>query len=99
MRKSTDHILTSHVGSLPRPDELIAANRARETGEEIDDRDFQQTLAAAVMDGVRHQHEHGIKIPAAGEFVKSMGQRVNYDSWWRYSGQRHSRIASGEKTL
>ncbi len=32
MRMSTDHILTSHVGSLPRPDELIAANRARETG-------------------------------------------------------------------
>ncbi len=28
MRMSTDHILTSHVGSLPRPDELIAANRA-----------------------------------------------------------------------
>ena len=30
MRASSDHILTSHVGSLPRPDDLIAANWARE---------------------------------------------------------------------
>ena len=30
MRTSSDHILTSHVGSLPRPDDLIEANRARE---------------------------------------------------------------------
>src|SRR5436190_16987299 len=29
MRRSVDHILTSHVGSLPRPDALIEANRAR----------------------------------------------------------------------
>jgi len=28
MRKSSDHILTSHAGSLPRSDELIEANRA-----------------------------------------------------------------------
>jgi 5-methyltetrahydropteroyltriglutamate--homocysteine methyltransferase len=32
LRRSTDHILTSHAGSLPRPDALIAANRAHETG-------------------------------------------------------------------
>src|SRR6266446_3741435 len=99
MRTSTDHILTSHVGSLPRPDELIAANRAHETGEAIDEGVFQQTLGAAVMDGVGHQHELGIDIPGDGEFGKSMGQRVNYGSWWRYSWQRLSGIAPGEQTL
>jgi len=99
MRTSTDHILTSHVGSLPRPDELIAANRAHETGEAIDEGVFQQTLGAAVMDGVRHQHELGIDVPGDGEFGKSMGQRVNYGSWWRYSWQRLSGIAPGEQTL
>ena len=51
MRTSTDHILTSHVGSLPRPDELIAANRKRETGEAIDEGVFQQTLGAAMEAG------------------------------------------------
>ena len=99
MRKSTDHILTSHVGSLPRPDELIAANRARESGAPVDERGFQQTLAAAVMQGVRHQHELGIDVPGDGEFGKSMGQSVNYGSWWRYSWQRLSGIAPGEQTL
>src|SRR6266702_1021093 len=99
MRKSTDHILTSHVGSLPRPDELIAANRARESGASIDERSFQQTLAAAVMQGVRHQHELGIDVPGDGEFGKSMGQSVNYGSWWRYSWQRLSGIAPGSQSL
>ena len=32
MKTSSDHILTSHAGSLPRPDEVIDANRAREAG-------------------------------------------------------------------
>src|SRR5437667_12809870 len=99
MRRSTDHILTSHVGSLPRPDELIAANRARETGEAIDDGAFQKTLDTAVMEAVRRQHEVGIDVPGDGEFGKSMGQRVNYGSWWRYSWQRLSGIAPGTQSL
>jgi 5-methyltetrahydropteroyltriglutamate--homocysteine methyltransferase len=41
MRTSTAHILTSHVGSLPRPDALIEANRAREEGRPIDKPKFQ----------------------------------------------------------
>src|SRR5260370_4299122 len=99
MRMSTDHILTSHVGSLPRPDELLAANRARETGEAADEAAFQKTLGGSVMEAVRHQHELGIDVPGDGEFGKSMGQRVNYGSWWRYSWQRLSGIALGEQTL
>ena len=37
MRNSRDHILTSHVGSLPRPDDLIEANRKRDAGEGTDE--------------------------------------------------------------
>jgi 5-methyltetrahydropteroyltriglutamate--homocysteine methyltransferase len=99
MRTSTDHILTSHVGSLPRPDELIAANRARETGEALDETAFQATLSAAVMEAVRRQHELGIDVPGDGEFGKAMGQRVNYGSWWRYSWQRLGGIEPGAQTL
>ena len=40
MKASHDHMLTSHVGSLPRPDRLIAANRAHETGQTIEDTSF-----------------------------------------------------------
>jgi 5-methyltetrahydropteroyltriglutamate--homocysteine methyltransferase len=99
MRSSTDHILTSHVGSLPRPDELIAANRTREAGEAIDEGAFQATLSGAVMDAVRRQHQLGIDVPGDGEFGKAMGQRVNYGSWWRYSWQRLAGIEPGAQTL
>jgi 5-methyltetrahydropteroyltriglutamate--homocysteine methyltransferase len=98
MRASTDHILTSHVGSLPRPDELIAANRARDASE-LDEAAFQQTLGAAVIEVVRRQRQVGIDVPGDGEFGKSMSQRVNYGSWWRYSWQRLAGIASGGQTL
>jgi len=85
MRTSSDHILTSHAGSLPRPDALIEAYRAREAGEAADDRAFEEQLQTAVREVVRHQHDLGIDVPGDGEFGKSMGNRVNYGAWWRYS--------------
>jgi 5-methyltetrahydropteroyltriglutamate--homocysteine methyltransferase len=88
MRTSADRILTSHVGSLPRPDELIEANRAREAGEATDEPGFQQKLRAAVAEVVRRQRDLGIDIPGDGEFGKSMGQRVNYGAWLSYSFHR-----------
>jgi 5-methyltetrahydropteroyltriglutamate--homocysteine methyltransferase len=87
MRISTGRILTSHAGSLPRPDALIEANRAREADAPTGEREFQQRLRAAVGDVVRHQKDLGIDIPCDGEFGKSMGQRVNYGAWRSYSFQ------------
>jgi len=87
MRTSSDHILTSHVGSLPRPDELIEANRAREAGEAIDD-EAAETLQNAVADVVRRQKGIGIDVPGDGEFGKSVGHRVNYGAWWNYAFHR-----------
>jgi methionine synthase II (cobalamin-independent) len=60
MKTSSDHILTSHVGSLPRPDDLIAANRAREAAEATDEDVFQEKLRGAVAEVVRRQREFGI---------------------------------------
>jgi len=88
MRTSYDRILTSHAGSLPRPDELIEANRLREADGTTDEREIQLKLRAAVGDVVRHQRELGIDIPGDGEFGKSMGQRVNYGAWRSYSFHR-----------
>jgi 5-methyltetrahydropteroyltriglutamate--homocysteine methyltransferase len=99
MRASLNQILTSHAGSLPRPDELIAANRAYETDEPIDEQEFQQRLRAAVSEVVRRQQELGIDIPGDGEYGKPMGQRVNYGSWWRYSWQRLGGLSPGTSNL
>jgi 5-methyltetrahydropteroyltriglutamate--homocysteine methyltransferase len=88
MRTSSGRILTSHVGSLPRPDDLIEANRRREAGEPVDESGFQRRLGGAVGDIVRRQQELGIDILNDGEFGKSMGHRVNYGAWLSYSFHR-----------
>jgi 5-methyltetrahydropteroyltriglutamate--homocysteine methyltransferase len=85
MRTSADHILTSHAGSLPRPDDLIVANQAREARGATDEGEFQQKLRTAVAEVVRRQRDLGIDVPGDGEFGKSMSQRVNYGAWRSYS--------------
>jgi 5-methyltetrahydropteroyltriglutamate--homocysteine methyltransferase len=99
MKVNTDHILTSHVGSLPRPDDLIEANRAREAGGTSDERSFQTTLRNAVHDAVRRQKEFGINVPGDGEFGKSMGHRVNYGAWWNYAFLRLGGLELGGSSL
>ena len=99
MRTSSDHILTSHAGSLPRPDELIAANQARYERGDADKARFQEVLDAAVGDVVRRQKEAGIDVPGDGEFGKAMAQRVNYGSWWRYSWLRLGGLQQGGLSL
>ena len=88
MRMSRDHILTSQAGSLPRPDDLLDANSARESGAATDEAAFEKTLQAAVVDVVRKQKEIGITVPGDGEFGKSMGHKVNYRAWWSYCFNR-----------
>jgi 5-methyltetrahydropteroyltriglutamate--homocysteine methyltransferase len=90
MRGSHDRIITSHVGSLPRPDDLIEANRKREEGESSDERAFQALLQSAVTDAVHRQQETGIDVPNDGEFGKSMAHAVNYGAWLGYAFRRLS---------
>ena len=52
MLRSDTHIRTSHAGSLPRPDELIAANQGQLAGQ-VDEPHFQATLRHAALDFVR----------------------------------------------
>ena len=53
MKHSSDRILASDAGTLPRLDSLIEANRAREAGETADEAGFRQLLRTAVADVVR----------------------------------------------
>jgi 5-methyltetrahydropteroyltriglutamate--homocysteine methyltransferase len=99
MRQSRDRILTSHAGSLPRPETLIDANRARESGMATDERRFQDQLRTSVAEVVRLQKQAGIAIPGDGEFGKSMGHKVNYRAWWSYSFQRLGGLELGTAGL
>ena len=66
MKRSTDHILTTHAGSLPRPPELLASlqrrDRAEANVEGIDDQ-----IRAAVVDVVRRQAEARVSVVNDGE--------------------------------
>lgn len=96
MKTSTDRILTTHAGSLPRPDDLIERNRARQAGETSDEAAYQGHLADAVRDVVRLQREQGTDITGDGEYGKAMGQKVNFGAWWSYSFDRLGGLQLGD---
>ena len=88
MKNSAHEIQTTHVGSLPRPDDVIERAARRQAGEAVDPAEYQARLNDAVIDVVRRQKGAGISIPGDGEYGKEMGQRINYGAWWSYSFQR-----------
>ena len=70
MKRSTDRVLTTHVGSLPRPADLLAVVRAKEEGKPIDEKAHAARLREAVAEVVRKQIDLGIDIVDDGEFGK-----------------------------
>jgi 5-methyltetrahydropteroyltriglutamate--homocysteine methyltransferase len=71
MKTSTDRILTTHVGSLPRPDDLIAFLQAKESGKPYDHAAFDRAVRTSVADIVRKQTELGIDVIDDGEESKT----------------------------
>jgi 5-methyltetrahydropteroyltriglutamate--homocysteine methyltransferase len=75
----TSRILTTHVGSMPRPPELLDMLFARDRGEPFDEEAFAGTLHGAVADVVAKQLDAGIDIPSDGELSK-----VGYATYVRH---------------
>jgi 5-methyltetrahydropteroyltriglutamate--homocysteine methyltransferase len=70
MRRSTDRILTTHCGSLPRPADLLDLMKARLSGEPHESGRYDERLRGAVSDIVRQQAERGIDVVSDGEQSK-----------------------------
>ncbi len=70
MKLSTDRILTTHVGSLPRPRALLDLIAAREAGEPVDEAAFEVQSAKAVADIVAQQIACGVDVVSDGEMSK-----------------------------
>lgn len=70
MRLSTDRILTTHVGSLPRPEPLGQMLLDREAGKPVDAAEFEAVVRTAVGDVVRKQVGVGIDVVNDGEMSK-----------------------------
>ena len=85
----TTQIRTTHVGSLPRTDALIAANKDHQDGA-LPDADFEAVITEAVDSVIARQASIGIDIVNDGEYGHLMTQSVDYGAWWGYSFLRFS---------
>ena len=70
MRTSSEAILTTHVGSLPRPEDVTDLVFAREREEPVDDSEFERVVERAVGDTLARQRATGIDLPSDGEMSK-----------------------------
>src|SRR5437764_3713866 len=70
MKRSTDRFLTTHTGSLPRPEDLIRTMYAKEEGVPVDAAALSQRVAAAVDEVVRKQVAAGVDVVNDGEMSK-----------------------------
>src|SRR5690242_21025742 len=70
-QQNTDRILTTHVGSLPRPHDLLEMMKARLSGQNHDEAAYQRRVREAVAECVHRQADTGIDIVCDGEQSKS----------------------------
>jgi 5-methyltetrahydropteroyltriglutamate--homocysteine methyltransferase len=81
MQRSESRILTTHAGSLPRPDELLPLIRDKAQGNAVDEAAFAAAVERAVGDAVRRQCEAGIDVVGDGEqgrvgFIPYVNERL-----------------------
>ena len=70
MIRSTDRILTTHVGSLPRPEDLLEMLRRQDRGEAVDEQALHVRTTTAVKQAVADQVASGIDVVCDGEMSK-----------------------------
>jgi 5-methyltetrahydropteroyltriglutamate--homocysteine methyltransferase len=92
VKRSTSRILTSHAGSLHRPDDLRATMAARRDGDPFDDA-LEARVRDAIQEVVRLQAENGIDIINDGEYTKRSWQTY---SRGRLSGLEQRPLREGE---
>jgi 5-methyltetrahydropteroyltriglutamate--homocysteine methyltransferase len=79
MKTSTDRILTTHVGSLPRPQDVVDLLFAQDRDEPVDTKKFNETMRRAVADVVKLQRDSGVDIVSDGEMSK-----ISYATYIRH---------------
>jgi 5-methyltetrahydropteroyltriglutamate--homocysteine methyltransferase len=79
VKRSVDRILTTHAGSLPRPNDLLELYR-----DDTPDSKLQPRLRSAIADVVHRQVQTGVDIVNDGEFGKAMRRSTDFGAWWSY---------------
>jgi 5-methyltetrahydropteroyltriglutamate--homocysteine methyltransferase len=93
MKLSSNRILTTHVGSLPRSQVVVDLLFKREHGEPYDQNEFDSVMAQAVSETVKRQVEIGIDIVSDGETSKTGYATYIKDRLTGFSGDTPRQIA------
>ncbi|MGH7986662.1 MAG: cobalamin-independent methionine synthase II family protein [Candidatus Binataceae bacterium] len=92
MKRSSQRILTTHTGSLPRPDDLFTRLRAKEAGELADAGAFDARVKTAVGEIVRKQAETGVDIVNDGEMSKPSYSTYVKDRLSGFGGEKSAQL-------
>ena len=79
MKTSSERILTTHVGSLPRPQDVVDLLFAQDRGEPVDQALFDATMKRGVADAIKKQEENHVDIVSDGETSK-----ISYATYIRH---------------
>ena len=96
MKRSTERILTTHTGSLPRPDDLAALLLGHDQREVQKDRRVEQRVGEAVREVVRRQVEAGVDVIDDGEAGKVGYSTYVTDRLTGFDGQGQAQPAGVE---
>jgi len=96
MKRSTDRILTTHTGSLPRPADLLDLIKAREEGKLDNLTALHERARSATGEIVRAQVEAGVDVVNDGEQGKSDYSTYIKDRLTGYAGANVQRLPSRE---
>jgi 5-methyltetrahydropteroyltriglutamate--homocysteine methyltransferase len=89
MKRSTERFLTTHTGSLPRPDDLVRTMFAKEEGVPVDPVALGARIASAVVEVVGKQVAAGIDIVNDGELSKPSYATYIKDRLAGFGGESH----------
>lgn len=93
MRLSTDRILTTHVGSMPRPQHLVDMLLKKDHGEAYDSAEYDRVIHDAVGAVVKRQVEAGVDIPSDGEASKVSYSTYMMDRLTGFGGDNQRKVA------
>src|SRR5262245_29491273 len=96
MKRSTDHILTTHTGSLPRPTDLVDMVLRKEAKQPVDEDLLGKRIRSAVAEVVRRQAAVGISVLNDGEQGKPGYSIYMKDRLTGFEGESTAAAVSGE---
>jgi len=96
MKRSSERILTTHTGSLPRPTDLAALLQAKESGELKDTAGFAARVKSAVAETVQRQAGAGVDIVNDGEMGKPSYSTYVKDRLSGFGGEKSSRLLAAD---